>query len=189
VKPVFLLDVDEVLADFSGPAARVMSSVLGRPWTIAEAPTDEWDMFSVLTEDQYRVVSAIIDAPGWCSEIKPLPGSREFVDRLRVMCRVFPVTAPRLFAEQWTYERAMWLQKHFDFDPEDVVHTHAKYLVDGDFLLDDKPHFVEEWVARHPAGVGMLWSTPHNARLGGYEKIRVHSKEVVYQQILDRIER
>lgn len=183
MKPVFLLDVDEVLADFSGPAALVISEVLGRPWTLAEAPGDDWDMFSVLSAEEYRAVSDIIDAPGWCSEIQPLPGAHELVERLRELCEVHIITGHRIYSRQWVFERSGWLERHFGFDPEGIVHTHSKHLVGGDFLLDDRPDFVTRWQERHPQGDAMLWSTPHNERLRGFDELRVYSRDEVIERV------
>jgi 5'(3')-deoxyribonucleotidase len=180
MKPRFFIDVDQVLADFVAPAIEVMSQVLGRPWTIAEAPDDEWDMFTVLTEEQKQAVNDVINTPGWCSALKPLPGSQEAVKGLQQLCEVFVVTNPGVGGKQWVHERNIWLADHFGFDHRRLVYTAAKFVVAGDFFLDDNPGQVIDWQVCNPRGRGMLWDTEHNRRLVGYERSRVDSWGAVF---------
>lgn len=183
MKPDFLLDVDQVLADFVTPAIEVMSQVLGRPWTLAEAPADEWDMFTVLTEEQKRSVDGIIDAPGWCSALKPLPGSQDAVAELQKRCNLFVVTDPGIGGRQWVHERNIWLRDLYGLDRKRFIYTASKFMVEGDFFLDDHPRHILSWQERHPRGVGMVWSTEHNRRLKGYDSRRVGSWEEVLRRV------
>lgn len=183
MRPRFLIDVDQVLADFVAPAIEAMSQVLGRTWTMAEAPSDDWDIFTVLTEEQRQAVNDIIDTPGWCSALKPLPGSQEAVGELRRHCEVYVVTNPGVGGKQWVHERNIWLADHFGLDHRRLVYTAAKYVVSGDFFLDDHPGQVLDWQVCNPRGVGMVWSTEHNQRLTGYEGSRVNSWSEVLKAV------
>jgi len=186
IRPVFLIDVDQVLADFVPPAIEAMSQVLGRPWSLDEAPPDEWDMFTVLSEKEQEAVDAIIDAPGWCSALKPIEGSREAVEELRRHSDVYVVTAHRRKAREWVYERERWLVEHFGFDRGHIVHTGAKYLISGGYFLDDHPGKVVDWTVCNPRGVGMVWSTEHNRRLKGFDAYRVYSWQEVINKVVMR---
>jgi 5'(3')-deoxyribonucleotidase len=41
-------------------------------------------------------------------------------------------------------------------------HTDSKFMVKGDFLLDDKTTHIREWSAEFPEAVGLLWNSTHN---------------------------
>lgn len=178
VRPRFLIDVDEVLADFAGEAINVVSQVLGRPWGFDDAPQDSWDIFRDLEPEVMKEADAIMNAPGWCASLKVKEGSQEFVKVLRKLCDVYPCTSHK-HSPAWVYERDIWLMEHFQFQRGDIVHTAAKFVCGGDFFLDDKPSHVIKWQDHHPKGKAMLWSTEHNRRLQGYEDIRLHTFDEV----------
>ena len=185
MRPCFLIDADDVLVDFVGPAVEAIRHVLGQQWTLDDAPPDTWDMFAGLTDEQLREVDAIIDAPGWCLRLEPYPEAQDAVPILRQLCDLFVVTSYRTHAPQWVYERNICLGTHYGFRKRDIVHTSAKHVCVGDFFLDDNPAQVQGWQgqAHNSNGRGMLWSTEHNRRLRGYEAIREHSWDEVIGRV------
>ena len=189
MKPRFLIDADEVLANFVDPAAEIVSRVLGQPWTIDDAPKDTWDMFSGLPEEVMREVDAAVDSPGWCLGLEPYPGTQDLVTNLRKLCEVFVVTSPRLAAPEWVFERNDWLRLHFGFDSSHVIHTSAKHVCVGAFFLDDNPDHVKKWQEQpyNAKGLGMLWTTKHNKRLQGHDDLRVRSKDEVLSLVVSRL--
>lgn len=178
----FLIDVDEVLGDFVTPAVVFVVDVLGRPWSLDDAPPDNWDIFSALTKEEKAAVFDRLNDKGFCASLKPTPGSQDFVRELRKRRNVYAVTAPHHSSIYWVPERNQWLGDHFGFDKKHVVHTDSKFLCKGREFLDDNPNHVIRWQERHPEGAGMLWSTKHNHRLKGYDAIRVHSWDEVLQR-------
>lgn len=183
MKPDFLIDVDEVLADFVNPALAIVSRVLGRPWGLDEAPDDTWDMFAILDKDQHAKVFGHMNAQGFCASLQPTPGSQDFIRELRKYRNIYAVTAPHHSSFYWVSERNRWLSDFFDIDKKHVVHTDAKQLCAGNDFLDDNPDHVRRWKARHPTGRAMMWSTLHNKRLKGHEDLRVHSWEEVLRLV------
>ena len=183
MKPDFLIDVDEVLADFVGPAAEIVAEVLGRPWGLHETADDNWDMFAKLTDEQKAQVLVKTNAKGFCAGLKPKDGALDFVRSLRRRCNVYAVTSPQ-HSPHWVFERTEWLEDFFEFDRNHVVHTDAKFLCRGDFFLDDNPNHVQRWSERHtPGGYGMLWTTSHNQKLKGHDKLRVYSWDEVLKAV------
>ena len=133
-------------------------------------------MFRDLDPEVMKEANAIMNAQGWCASLAVRPDTQEFVKALRQLCKggVYAVTSP-MHSYFWHKERDEWLDKHYSIDRDHVIHASAKYKVEGDFFLDDKPKHVQKWNKKWVKGRGMLWSTDHNQRLGGYEDIRVHS--------------
>lgn len=183
----FLIDVDEVLADFVNPAVAIIERVLGRPWSFEEAG-ESWDMFACLEPEQNAVVQTMIETPSFCRNLQPKKGARAFVDELKRLLdgNVYACTASH-DSPHWTFERDRWLDKHMAIDRDHIVHAQCKYVCSGDFFLDDNPDHVIPWQAEHLAGVGMLWTTEHNARLKGNEDIRVRSFEAVLHIVEERL--
>lgn len=175
----FLVDVDEVLADFRTPALEVMSSVMGQRYSIEDF--EVWDIFSTLEGPRKDLVLAIIDKQGFCHDLQPFPEAQKAIAELQTMFDVYVVTSP-YHSLSWVYERNLWLKTHYGFDKSQVVHTSAKYLVRGDIFLDDKPEHVESWTKENHHGLGMLWHTP-NTRGLGLDHLRVRSWEEVLTKV------
>lgn len=184
----FLIDVDEVLADFVNPAAEIISKLQGRTWTLDDAPTDNWDMFSNLEPDVLKGVFEAMNGQGFVAKLQPTPGSQDFVRELRKKCNVYALTAPHHTSAWWVLERNIWLGDLFGIDRKHVVHTDAKYLCRGDFFLDDRHDHVTRWIARHPDKSGLWWGTKHNQRLlkSGLE-LPTHLRVSAWDEVLQRV--
>lgn len=162
-RPRFLVDCDEVLADFQTPAFEVIKKVTGRSYTPEDF--DTWDIWDVVREDEAQAVSDGLEAPGFCASLKPTPGSIEAIREIREYADVYAVTSPQ-HNRHWVYERTEWLIQHFGFKKATIIHTAAKYLVRGEFFLDDKPEHVENWTRENPDKVAMLWHIPNTRNMG-----------------------
>lgn len=172
-RPTVLLDVDDVLCDFTGAALRLISTQLGRPVTYQECR--QWDIFSqFLNPVQEGIVRYQVSSRGFCSNLKVLPGALEGLESLRVAAEVYLVTAPYP-SYSWASERLNWIEQHLRFPSTHVVLTSAKHLVCGDVLIDDKASNLVEWHKAHPKGVPLLWGThinhPSNLYLPGIRRV------------------
>jgi 5'(3')-deoxyribonucleotidase len=178
--PVVLLDVDDVLVDFETEAEKLISDILGREWSLAEGP-QKWDIFTALTDRQRHVAIDIIHRPEWSLRLKPFPEAVTAVFALHEIAEVFAVTS----AISWASERSVHLKNTFDIDKEHQVYTKAKFLVNGDFFVDDCPQNVLDWKSFHPNGDGMVWDTRGNQGITNYEDVRVSS----WDQVIGKVRR
>lgn len=178
-----LIDVDEVLGDFQTPAMKAIEEVTGIQ--IDLSTLNHWDIFSVVpTEEENAKVWAKIAEPGFATKIEPTPGAKEFIQELRKMAHVGICTSPCYKSPTWVYERTQWLWDHFGIHEDDIHYTNAKYKVQGDLLLDDRPHHIAKWSKRHPHGTGLLWHIPNTANLP-FTGTRVHT----WDQVLDHADK
>lgn len=163
-RPRFLCDVDDVVANYVQGFVSAVIATDVRPGIKQDHVFTEWDLSKSLqlTEEEDNKVYSLINMPGFASMLNPLPGAVEGVMKLMKIADVFFVTSPLKSSPTWAYDRRLWLEKLFGDDTK-IVSTHEKFLVDGDFLLDDKPEHCSEWSAEHPFGWAMLWSTGRNA--------------------------
>jgi len=177
------IDVDEVLADFQAPVFEHAKRVFGRDVGLHSYDGTVWDLFSIFTPEETQVLLSECEKPGWCSALKPLPGSQEAVQELRKHVDLFAVTSP-FHSATWVYERDQWLVDHFGFTRDQIVYTSAKYLIEADMCLDDKPYHIETWQAAHPEGLAMLWPLS-NVRNLPLDRWRVKD----WPDVIDRVVR
>lgn len=178
-RPRVLVDVDEVLADFQGPALDIMYDVTGRRYVPLDF--EVWDIFSILSEEERQAVFERIEVPGFCSSIDPKEGAIEAIKEIQTFADVYPVTSP-FHSLPWVVERTKWLGDFFGWKKSDVVFTSAKFLVGGDALIDDRPENVIKWSEHHPDGLPILWHLP-NTRNMPYDDIRATTWTEVIEKI------
>jgi len=174
-----LLDVDEVLVDFQKPAFGLLEKLCGRK--LGPEDLDVWDMFTLFTEEEKQTVIAEIEKPGFCRALQPKDGAIQAVKDLRNLVDVYAVTS-HFTSPTWVHERDAQLMEEFGFKKREIVHTSAKYLISGDYFLDDNPSHIEAWRSEHPNGIAMLWHI-HNTRNLGFDDIRMKS----WPEVFDRI--
>lgn len=184
MRPLVLLDVDGVLADFITPAFKIANGLLGTDHKPDDL--DIWDMAEWLKLEKHQS-TAFYDAvklEGFHDDLPVYPGAVEGVKRLQEIADVHIVTSP-MYGKTWCSERWNWLYKHFGIKSKDVTHTHAKHYFRGDFLVDDKPENVLKWQSRNAEGTGLLWDQKYNwALIGEKVFIRVQS----WNEVLEHVE-
>lgn len=151
-----LLDVDGVLADFHAATNAFLASAGG-----PHLPSNSWTLRDSLSSEQRVQWEPFMEKkwrePGFCSGIPMFPGSLEAVNRLRDIAEVIFVTAPLGESAHWMWERQVWLEEHLNADNRSVVLTHAKWVCQGDVLVDDKLSNLIEWQHHNPQGTAVLW--------------------------------
>ena len=172
LKPTFLSDVDEVLGDFQTPVLAVMSKILGK--TMRPQDFTAWDIFAGQPIEVIQEVRRYVEAPGFCYSIQPREGAKDFILELREQCEVYAVTSP-WHSQHWMWERTQWLMDHFGFKKQEIVHTSAKFLCTGDFLLDDNPDHCEKWAKRHTNGEALLFHIPNTRDIQTERSTRVYT--------------
>ncbi len=178
-RPRVLLDVDEVLADFHTPAFDVIEQVTGIHYKSSDF--DVWDIFSPLSPEDLKRAFSEIGKKGFCSSLRPFPEAQLGVEELRKIADVFIVTAFVPNSDSWASERDAWLEKHFNIPYHRIVHTHAKYLVRGDALVDDNPLNIDTWKLEHPDSVGIL------KHIHGTRNIPTEVRAHTWEDILEHV--
>jgi 5'(3')-deoxyribonucleotidase len=157
---VILLDVDGVLADFTGAVLRVGNKFSGMQKTHEDVTM--WDIWKVFPDRCKEDILKEVSSAGFCSGLECLPHAKKMVSNLREMGDVYAVTSPWHSSPTWCWERTLWLLEHFGFEANQVVHTHEKRLVRGDVLIDDRVETIKAWDAEVGNILGILWDAPYN---------------------------
>lgn len=154
-----LLDADCVFVDFVGGVLKNVAITTGQQYSRDQIT--EFDIGKALGISFTDWTSGII--PGFCRALKPLPHAIDGIKRLMSIADVHIVTSPWEACPTWHSERTAWVAEHLGLKYDHVHHTHAKHMVQGDILVDDKLSTVVTWQQAHPHGIGVVWDCPWNA--------------------------
>lgn len=179
-KTRFLVDVDDVLADLKTPLLVFLEETFGLKIRLEDLAV--WDLLAEIDPKHRAQLEAEMATPGFCRHLALLPGAKEAIQEIQKYAEVYVVTSP-FHSPTWAYDRVLWLQQYLQISMPTIVLTPAKYLVHGDFLLDDNPHNIEAWQAAHPEGQGLLWSIPNTEQLRQYDHFRVRSWDTVLERV------
>lgn len=161
IKPVLLLDVDGVIADCSTAVHEFAERLLGRKlhhpdvWHAWEHPEALG-----LNEEETRLFQHCARASEFPYHIEIYPGADEAVFTLKEHFDVCFVTAAWRDNKHWVHARDALLEP-FGCD---VVYTHAKHRVAGNFFCDDK---VENVLRGAHGTVNILFERSYNKHATG----------------------
>lgn len=166
--------------NFVDRATDVISEIMGRPWTLENTVPGVFDIFAGMDPDVVDACFKRFGEEGFCASLEPIEGAADFICKARELYDIEVVTTPN-HTPYWYYERVEWLRKRMGIPPNQVTFTYTKERHNGDFFLDDCPTHVEMWQEKHPNGLAMMWTSPNNRRLSGYNAIRVSSWDEVLE--------
>lgn len=157
----FLLDVDDVVADLTSQIYLV-SGTSKNP----EAQCT-WDSFQLLDTREEYLVRFFMRSPEFWANVPVKEGAREGVEAILAAGHdIFWVTSPWVDCREWGQVRREWVTRHFPtVDPQNLVVTKSKFLVEGDVFIDDRVENVLLWRKHHPGGTGLLYRVPYVSHL------------------------
>jgi 5'(3')-deoxyribonucleotidase len=165
-----LLDMDGVLCDFMGRVFDVYAERHGRRYTTEEIKAH--DLAQSVGRHVYSVMSGIFNEPGFFLSIKPYPGALDVVNEvIDAGHHVEVCSSPTVITDKKghrkinglvAHEKVEWISAHLPRLAGQVTITKNKWLVKGDFLIDDADYNIEAWCRAHPAGMGLVVSQPWN---------------------------
>lgn len=180
MKPTFLCDVDGIAANFVEMAVEVMNKVSGQ--SIHMDQVDCWDVTQLLLEQEHREESKKqFLSHGFCASFNEYVGTKEAIHKLNNSTDLYFVTSPMMDNKSWMQERAEWLISRYGVRHNQVNFVTDKFIVRGDFLLDDSGKNCSLWADRNPFGIPMIWDRPHNRNEHDKRVTRVHS----WDEVLD----
>ncbi len=166
MRPEVLLDIDGVVANFIEGCRPLAEQLIGR--SFHHDDIDQWFIEKALGMDevQTKALYCQVMEEGWCRKLPVYEQARECVAKIREYATVIPLTAHFHDSKTWAWERDEWILEHFGIPKVDVIHTHRKFQVDGDVLIDDKTSHLQRWQARHPLGRSVLFRRKYNISEG-----------------------
>ena len=174
------LDCDGILADFVTESLSILEMLSGEKIPSEHIVT--WDVFDSVPRALRQYKTAVYDAlrdKGGAAGFPAYPGAFDMVRELRRFGAVFVVTSPFDPSDYWMPERTKWLERHFGFHHNDVIHCAKKSRTRADVFVDDKPSNVREFAAANPAALSLLWDAPYNRGAKDLTRV-VNAKELIY---------
>lgn len=169
-KPVLLLDMDGVIADFHGTLLEVYNAKHNASITLEQCTNFE---FSVcLGKEIHASMESIYNAPGFFASIRETPHASVVVPKLLELAEVEVCSAPTKIKDPNTgekrlnascaFEKINWIHERFPVLSKDITLAINKFRYRADILVDDALHNQAKWCKAHPYGLGILIDQPWN---------------------------
>lgn len=116
---------------------------------------------SFYAEEHRAEIAEMMNRPGFYRDLEPMDGAVQALKAMKAAgLQVFLCTAPYLTNKTCASEKMDWVERHLGADWLDrVIITSDKTLVNGDFLIDDKPDITGAMV---PSWVHVVFDAPYN---------------------------
>jgi 5'(3')-deoxyribonucleotidase len=175
------LDMDETLVNLVDPWLGYLNAF--NDTSVTREDTTAYSVektFTWLTNDQ---IFGPFITPGFWKDLPPFPGAIEFVRRLvdsdyDVYLATSPARGPTCAPE-----KEQWVMDHLPFlGRERLILCHHKYLLRGDFMMDDNPKYLCRFKGRR-----LLFDKPWNhpeeldrQKLQDHWFVRIHSYDSAF---------
>lgn len=169
-KPVLLLDMDGVIADFHGTLLEVYNAKHNAD--IKREHCTNFEFSVCLGKDIHDDMERIYNAPGFFASIRPTEGSKLVVPQLLEIADVEICSAPTKIKDKVTgekrlnaacaFEKINWIHQEFPALSKDITLAINKFRYRADVLVDDALHNQARWCKSHPGGLGVLIDQPWN---------------------------
>lgn len=153
-KPVLLIDQDDVLAEYMKTVTYKFNEI--HQTNFKPEDCNCWDLEKIFGD---RIFDIMYE-PSIFRNLEPVPHALEVFERLYKsnLFEMFIVTAAHPASVEAKYE---WIKEHLPFFPlSHVIICSSKYMVKGDFLLDDGMHNIDAF--GEYGGEPIIFNRPHN---------------------------
>lgn len=157
-KFTLLIDQDDVLAEYIKGVTKAYNHKYQANRDVEECTS--WNLYSIFGEE----IETVMHEPSLFRHLEPVKDALEVFERLyrSHLFEMYIVTAASPASVEAKFE---WIREHLPFFPEDrVIVCKRKYMIKGDFLLDDGMHNVEEFL--EAGGTPIIFDRPHNRHKG-----------------------
>lgn len=184
IKPRFLCDVDGIAADFMAEAIIIVNSITDQGLTYDQL--HHWEVLDYIEDPEHKKIALNeLNKAGLCERINLYENSIEAIKELNEITNLYFITSPMMNNVGWLNERYAWLVKHFEIKKHQLGYVTDKFIVHGDFLLDDSQSNLIKWIEEpiNKNGKALLWDRPWNKHVEDNRLTRIFS----WQQVLDLV--
>jgi len=181
MRPIFCVDMDEVIADALGEHLVRYNRDFGRNVTVEDL-RGRW-LGDLIPAAHLPTVEQYILADDFFSVLDVMPESQRVLERLQSRYNIFIATAAMEVPSSFT-PKFNWLARHFPFIPTShIVFCGDKSILRGDYLIDDNPRQLKRFMGRDPEEKsqhtregdspreGILFTSPANANVTGFRRV------------------
>lgn len=158
-RELYLIDVDGVVADFSGALLRSIGVRL------EEKDITQWDLFGLLTSAERDRAFTLLKDPHFWQYMPLIRGTQASILEIAKHHEVMFLSAPWAGCREWEAARRDWIAYHFGKDLSKKfisAPSEQKYLVRGSLIIDDKTSTIDAWHDHNPEKPAWLFDAPYN---------------------------
>lgn len=159
-KPILLVDMDGVLCDFVGKFNDIWRLRYPDRFFLAPEKATTFYFEDEYPEEYKEDIREIVNQPGFFSNLDPLKGSLVGITQLSNLYNVFICTSPLTSNPTCLNDKYNWVKNYLGTDwLKKLIITKDKTLIQGTFLLDDKPEIYGNTV---PTWEHVIFDQPYN---------------------------
>lgn len=165
-------DADEVLMDFMGEILKNYNEFYNKNLTIDDMKY--WNMQDNITDG--TDINQFMDAEGFFKRLKPFPNAAKVLQQL--ITEGHDVYISTAVWKEGIMDKYASFEEHFPFlDFSKIIMIKDKFILNGDFMIDDKIENVATSSVRYPVLMDKPWNKDyHGAK-------RVYSLEEFYEYV------
>ncbi len=162
---IICVDMDEVIADALGEHLLRYNRDFSERLTPADLE-GRW-LWDFVPAERQQVLSDYMMSEDFFAVLRVMPHAQRVLERLQARFEIYIATAAMEVPSSFN-AKFEWLKQHFPFiPPSHIVFCGNKSILRGDYLIDDNPRQLRLF-----HGEGILFSSPANARVTGFRRVR-----------------
>lgn len=163
---VFLVDMDNVLADFDGHLLSLYQQHHQNKGQLFAYNQRSYFYFWQNYQPQAKAhIEALYYQKGFYYHLPPMPGALPGIKKLNAMGHQVVIVSTPLLSPWCALEKHQWVLKHLGAEwASRLVLCHDKTLIKGDVLIDDKPNISGE---AQPSWKQWYYKQPYNKNCPG----------------------
>jgi len=156
--------MDEVLTDTLGKQLRIYNAHFGTD--VQPEQLNGCELIDLVPPEQQSYVSQMMEQPGFFSDLEPMQGALETMERLCRCHDIYIVSAATEFPGSFQ-DKMRWVARYLPQIPtRRIIFCGEKSVLDLDCLMDDTPSHFEGF-----RGTGLLFDAPHNRKESGFRRV------------------
>lgn len=183
-KQRFLCDVDGICADFMKETIAIVNQITNQGLTYEQL--SHWEVLDYIIDEEHKKNARNeLNKAGLCERLELYDNSLEAIKELNKITNLYFITSPMYQNVGWLNERHAWLIKHFNIESRQLGFIKDKFIVHGDFLLDDAEWNLIKWIEEpiNKNGKALLWDRPWNKHVEDSRILRVYN----WKQVLELV--
>lgn len=176
---IILVDLDDVLADFDKGFYNEWKRRHPNRFIVPPENRTKFYLREEMPEEYKELITEIIITEGFIESLHEIEGGKQAVYEMEKLgYNVFICTSPFRYYKYCVTEKYKWVEEHLGkIWVEKLILTSDKTLINGDYLIDDKPEIIG---ATTPKWEHILYDRSYNRHIQDKKRLNWNNwKEVL----------
>ena len=158
------------------------------PWPLEELEEKNMTKYEMMTWYRPRIpeimhkelIARVFNTRGFWEVIPIQKHAAEVMEEMVEKFDVHIVTSPWIDYKDCYKEKRNWVEEHLPFfDVVNIIFTRNKYLINGDVLIDDAPHYLDEFPNEK-----IVFDQPYNREVKGDHRVTdwLEIREILWKE-------